>query len=536
MRRVCWALVALVVCVAGVVGRAQVGGGPAAERALTRRLTGVLEEGLGCSGPGERALVYGGLRELRDPALVPFFVHLAIGQSATAQEVTGIWALSDLEPGRGADLLMVRQIADPVRRGEVVLEAASAGLLDKDAIGEVCAWTDLPVGVLVELSAKLAGEGLAVDAEPLRGLLDHTDAVLAILSAAVLKQSVGDASAERVLRTRAGALLAGPSGAVRHVARVLGVNRVTAGSGVLRVLHGELVQKDAVLADEVLVGLLMAAPKDPGVAELVVARLNELGGKPEQVVFARGLLEAGLVVGEMMPKEVPWALSRAKDALLSAMGRALWSVSRGDGSGGAQIAALARGYPDAWTLGWALRVAKIRHWEDAVGIRVAVLDGALGVGPAGRAAVEVPAIRAVQELAKEDLAQIGSTLDGALGKGDGWACGVVLEGLLRGIAAGDASGVAGLVQGVGRGAKPAGKWPDTRCAALADLVVARGKPGGEVELRQALTELALGPEGAGLPRALRARGAWLALRGWGQDRVVLARVLGEAQAGDESGR
>ncbi|MFO0491975.1 MAG: hypothetical protein ACK51T_06015, partial [bacterium] len=130
MRRVCWALVALVVCVAGVVGRAQVGGGPAAERALTRRLTGVLEEGLGCSGPGERALVYDGLRELRDPALVPFFVHLAIGQSATAQEVTGIWALSDLEPGRGADLLMVRQIADPVRRGEVVLEAASAGLLD----------------------------------------------------------------------------------------------------------------------------------------------------------------------------------------------------------------------------------------------------------------------------------------------------------------------------------------------------------------------------------------------------------------------
>lgn len=506
--------------------RAEDGGGAAPARAWPDRsvsdaLTAILGRAVLSGNESERATAVAALRRLRDPALLPLFAHVLMGGGVSPQ-LHAMLGIAELDPTRGLDLLAVRQLPDASWRSIMVLEAAKAGLLDDNQLIEVGAWRDLEPGPRVQIAGRALRQGRGIDAEAIRPLLDDPSAEMALCAAVVVAQSAGDAAADRVMRTRWRSLVGTPE-ALRRVAVFVGANRLGAGAAMLGQIHADLLGKDTVLADDVLVAQLLAAPELTATTEKILVRLEKSTPVAERRSLAARLLDASLVLGDSMPQAIGEALAGDTEPTLAAAGSAVHALSIGCGSSGGALVRLAQ-RPDGPTLAWCLKAAEVRHWQDARSIRQAVLGTALGQTGVARAALEPVAADAAFDLAKSEPGVLTDELALAVTAGDALACRVLLDGLLR---CGRAESTA-VVTAFGLDAKPAGRWPDATCAALALMVAARSDPQGAGVLAERLKDLALGTGGAGLSTPIRVQAAWLALRASGEDRVALARVLGTA--------
>lgn len=567
---------------AGVSATGQVGGvmpvltPPSPERsaafdAQRRRLdalTDVLRRGLVTGPEGERASVLAGLRRLRDPALLPLFAHLSMCQGISGQ-LHGMLGMAELAQqsagarggvggaGGSVDLLSVRQLPDATWRSIMVLEASRAGLLEADGLVEVASWRDLEPEARLEVSARAVRLGRAIEADPLRALMEHQDPAIAFGAASVLLQATGEGAAEQVLRQRAPRLASvatSDPAAVRRVITLLKAHRLNSAGPALERLHGLVRSGDQTLADEVLVAWLVCAAERQVPTQAIMARLEPTVSLPLRRAMTIQLLEAALLLQDELPQAIGERLMADTDATISTMGRAIHTISIGCGSTGEAIVALVQMTQSdpgvrVMSVGWGLRASGQRHWQDARNIRAAVLGVGLGAtGGAGgeREMLGRLAADAASEIARDDPAALTEELALAVQARDARACGIILDGLLRS----GRSEASEVVRGFGleaagtggAGGAGVGRWPDEVTAAMAVLIAVRAEPQRAGELAERLAGLATGggarasDQGGDLPEALRVQAAWLALRAWEEDRVALARILAEAQTAPASGR
>ncbi|HZW05650.1 MAG TPA: hypothetical protein VFF65_00890, partial [Phycisphaerales bacterium] len=240
--------------------------------------------------------------------------------------------------------------------------------------------------------------------------------------------------------------------------------------------------------------------------------------------FAVRLLDVVQRLGDRTPAPVVREMATDPDTLIKAIAAAAEAISRGENVGAAVGALARRGDPAA--VGWALRFASERHWQDARTIRAAIIDG-VARRPTGAAVdprlLEM-AVVAAAALCDDDPRSLDRPLAEALSAGDGPLARIVLEGALRS----RNEGAGALVRQGAFDVRPAGPWPTNDAAALALLVSVRHAEftADPAERIARLSAIARSERGA-LSGVIRAQAAWLALRESGEDRVALTRILSD---------
>lgn len=106
------------------------------------------------------------LRQLRDPALRPYFYELARSDQAALQ-IHGLLGVAELDEATGIDLAMLAQIEQPEVQGEVVTAALDGELLTPEQANQIVAWPGLNDGVKILIAASMFGD-VTVEREALR--------------------------------------------------------------------------------------------------------------------------------------------------------------------------------------------------------------------------------------------------------------------------------------------------------------------------------------------------------------------------------
>jgi hypothetical protein len=195
-------------------------------------------------------------------------------------------------------------------------------------------------------------------------------------------------------------------------------------------------------------------------------------------------------------------------------GLAMAAGEPGEGRVGPILDLVEQGHPQ--TVAWALRAAHLLTAEETRAVRLATLEAARARGASAQALYAL-ATEAAASLADNDPALLEARLSAAMHEGDARLAEALLAGALR--STNPAAGT--LAEGR--------EWPQGTLAALAALVAARhgiyeeGVDGAE---SRNLAAVALGR--GMLPDAFRLQAAWLAIKGSGQEQIVIARVLAEA--------
>jgi hypothetical protein len=517
-------------------------------------LAAVLRAELLSDNESRRTSALAGLRRLRDPSLRPLMAMLSL-TNRPALQLHGMLGLAELDArqtggGLGRlDLLAVRQLPAGVWRSAVVQEAFGAGLLDDQQVLEVLAWADLEPDVYVALAARAVLGNQALDPARLEQLLDDPDAYVSAMSAVVLVQmdvaGTATITARRVLRSRTVELcdaLDAPDQAtvsdaavparanravLRRVLRQLSTTPLTAGAlllerltpaGAAAPVRARTAGDQALLLRIALVRL-QCAPGDTSAAEQVASLLRDAPATTRQEA-GKGLLEVALDVAARSRAAVdPAPMQSLVDALTSqsttdlrALGMATGAVLAGAGSSAEPLLALARS-DDPSLRQLALRCAPLRAHDDARAIRLIALE-------AGERAGDARLLLAVgTELAPREPGEVARALERARLRAQPDSCAALLDALLRSGGESTPGALSALPL------LDPGAWPGQDAPTLAMLTALRH---GVATASDATTleRLRLTAADTSLDPVLRVQASWLALRALGEDRIVLARLLG----------
>lgn len=494
---------------------------------VVSELTSLLRARIGDRDLRRRDRTLKGLREVRDPAMLPFFAQLSINPSSQLR-AHGLLGLAELEPQRGLDLLAVSRISDQRLQGVIVSEAVAAGLVGDETRSELTSWASLPKRVRLDLAAACASRSRPFDVNGIQAMLSSTDVFTAVAAAVVLKQ-VGAAmvASDMAIRTRAAGLAQGDGAPAAELADFVVDHNLTSAGAALQTAAGSL--NPGAAFDAVSAAILLTTPDSPAAVSAALARLDIAVPLAERTAFAVRLLDVMMRLGKRTPRAVLAEMGSDPDPLIKAIAQVGEAFQSGEGVGAAGAALARRGNPP--TVAWALRCAAERHWQDAGLIRSAVIEGVAKRSPGSAIEPQLAemATVAAASLCDDDPRALDRPLAEALSAADGPLVRIILEGALRG----SNSGCGALVRQGAFEPRPAGPWPSAEAAALALLVAVRHQEftAVPVERIERLTAIARGEMGgSGLSPVVRAQAAWLALRDSGEDRVALTRILSDLPA------
>jgi hypothetical protein len=491
---------------------------------VVSELTSLLRARIGDRDLRERDRTLKGLREVRDPAMLPFFAQLSINPSPQLR-AHGLLGLAELEPKRGLDLLAVSRITDSRLQGVVVSEAVAAGLVGDDTRSELTSWASLPIRVRLDLAAACAARSRPFDVAGIQGMLTSTDGFTSVAAAVVLKQAgAAMIASDMAIRTRAAGLAQVDGAPAAELAEFVVEHNLTSAGPALDTVA--VLLKPGAAFDAVAAARLLTKPDSAAAVSAAISRLDITVPLPERTAFAVRLLDVSMRLGKRTPRAVLAEMESDPDPLIKAIAQVGEAFQKDEGVGAAAAALARRG--NLPTVAWALRCAAERHWQDAGLIRVAVIQAVAKRTPGSAIEPQLAemATAAAASLCDDDPRALDRPLAEALSAADGPLVRIILEGALRGTH--DGSGA--LVRQGTFEPRPAGPWPSAETASLALLVAVRHQEftAVPVERIERLTAIARGEMGgSGLSSVVRAQAAWLALRDSGEDRVALTRILSD---------
>lgn len=134
------------------------------------------------------------LRDLRDPAMKPFFQSLVQADHWTIQ-LDAILGLAELGGENHVDAFLLGRLREERDRADAVRIALEMGMLDRDQIEKILAWDDLPSLARVVLLAELRRLGGTPDPALLQRLVTNPDPAIAGLAACIAAQCAAPAAA-----------------------------------------------------------------------------------------------------------------------------------------------------------------------------------------------------------------------------------------------------------------------------------------------------------------------------------------------------
>jgi hypothetical protein len=514
------ALAALV----GDEGRAVAGMGGLAARSIdTERLVQYLRSTLVNGSIRDRVELMRGLAVLRDPALRPLFAQLADSPWLEVR-MQAILAGAELEPERGIDLLAVQRLTDRREQAELIAAAVGRDLLAPGQLEDLARWQDLDPRLTVSIAGLLTTTGTPPAPQRVRAILDDAtlDVELRLHAALVLIQQ-GDNTVQslatdlfsRVLKqegTRGDDAVSGVFARIRR-------QRLSASLPLLMLSRSEL-RGRPLLRFEALATMLAVACDQPAVIEETRRELDFKGETPadrqgHRVRVALAMLEPAVTSPRAITPAYLDLLKDDTDPMISAIRGVLVAAANGKELGAA-AAELAR-QRHVGALNWTLRLAKQCAWQDAMQIRLAVVEQSWA---SANATVVQTGIQAASGVFDSDPAPLRSRLEAALRAGETPLVSMLLAGALRSSNR-EATSVLSLVGPQGGAAA----WPDRSTGALADLVAARhAAADGAVRVpAERLEKIAYGD--GDLPTPMRLQAAWLAIKAHGQERLALAKLM-----------
>ena len=137
---------------------------------------------------GEHLANLSALRNLRDPALKPFFYKLAQHNNWPIQ-VHAVLGLSELADNGLVDPWLIQQVA-PLAREQLIIQSLRDDLLSVEDMQSLLDWSLLEPSSSVLLTAELHSKGIAPSVERLEQLVNNSDLGIATV-AALLSENAG---------------------------------------------------------------------------------------------------------------------------------------------------------------------------------------------------------------------------------------------------------------------------------------------------------------------------------------------------------
>ncbi len=479
---------------------AQTGAGddaPSVRERLTSQLTRVVRHS---DQPAIEPAILA-LRTLEDPRLRPLFAHLTT-RPAVASRVHGWLGLAELDADEELNVELVRRAPEPEVRAMALGAAIRQGVMGEDGIRAALEWPDLEPSLKLLLASRLMRETGELDVQRVEEILEETPAESVnarVLGELLLAHERGQREAEGAWAVieRTGPLGAGPGLAIAlaHIR----TEELTGVAGFAERAFREA-EPGSTLSLEALRTLLAV---DPAAG---VTRWREAWEAAEGLADR---IRVGLVLLERAAS-VPASCFdplAGSPGLLGEIGRAGRALA--DRSGlEAVVALLSRSHSPSIAATFSALGAL--DDEELAG----VLERMLGIWIERLEPGESPpasmfeAARVLADLSPEAMV---APIRSAAAEGRTRLTQALLVALLE-----------------AEPAKPwegelAPEWPDRRSRVLATLALARvGEPLSE-EQTALVESAAMG--GEGLPGALKALAAWLALRERGEEGAALAEAL-----------
>lgn len=468
------------------------------------------------------------LRRVKDPALVPLFAKVA-GSTLPGQHQHGMLGFAELAGGKGLDLLLLRKIERPSDRAAVIHAAMDLRVVTPNQAEDLARWQDLDPATIVAVAAYLRDHGRAYPESRARDLSLSADPGLAIGGALALALcsatdreglSIVERRTRDLFRNEQRATLLGLIEACRRgdvqAARALCTE-------VLSRVHG-----DPLLRDEAARLMLRLRPGDRIAGQQVKAGLSSGQDLGQRLRAALTVLETAAVHSRPLPgyndpdRDRPSdaftdLMTGDADALVQAIGRAARALAETPATAAGPLSALI-------AMGHGPSIERLLECEGRLPTqaRLAMLCAAVNAAKVGEGGeFQEWALVAADRLARLDTNELGLLIESACidGRPEVAAAGLIgawRSGLPK------AAALAGRMAMEGMGA-----WPEGVCRDVAALVRASAAVRSEAAVTPDLAArlgAAATTEGR-LPWSLRPAAAWLALRGQGQDRGIMARML-----------
>lgn len=477
----------------------------AAVDASTESALFLLERSTRVSRAGEHHVLQRSLRQLRDPALQPFFSYLADADHADLQ-IHGILGLAESSEKRQVDLVRIAAIKSPAIQADLISHAMDNELLSIEQALQMLHWEEgLDLAVKVLIAAHLIGEG-AFDQQQIIAEAATSESLPRRSLAALLMLQTGDPGGEAML-----AELDASEGEAREQVRGMLLRTASkfdfdrCGSWAFGVAQDPRSDAKVALAS-LHVALKFGAD---GAVELWQKKFRNAGGVGAQARL--GLM--ALQLSDRLPAPAGGPLRTSKEPLIKQIGKTMAAIQSGVAIADEVIALIRLGHPR--TAEWALRYAneKAGH-ADAVRILATLIAG-VEVGDARNLDVRLDhAMAATQMLFEKDPDAASTVLQPILESPE--TNQVLKQGVLFGLIRCDVDSDAHLV------IAPIETFGRPRTRGLALLLLA--KHSDQLTAKQ-LDRLGLLVRGGGMRGPLRVQAAWRYLRMTDQTDMALARVM-----------
>lgn len=134
---------------------------------------------------GQHNTLLQALRHLGDPALAPFFAHLA-GQEHASLRIHGLLGQAAVSDSQRLTLEQLAPLTDAAVQARLVSAALNDDLLPAGHMKQMLTWSELDPGVKVVLAADLIAQGGFESPDVLRDAIDDTNAARRALAALLL--------------------------------------------------------------------------------------------------------------------------------------------------------------------------------------------------------------------------------------------------------------------------------------------------------------------------------------------------------------
>ncbi len=111
---------------------------------------------------GRHNILLRALRQLKDPALEPFFTQL-VQKHHPVLKIHGVLGLAEISSNQRIDLALLADLKDPLTQAQLVSSALEADLLDADQCKQLLQWPDLDAAVKTIVVGKLMADGKLQD-------------------------------------------------------------------------------------------------------------------------------------------------------------------------------------------------------------------------------------------------------------------------------------------------------------------------------------------------------------------------------------
>ncbi|TVQ64272.1 MAG: hypothetical protein EA379_02225 [Phycisphaerales bacterium] len=457
-------------------------------------------------GPEERAdAALLALRQLRDPALRPFFAQLA-ASDRDDHRLHGVLGVGELEQPPALDLFLVSQLNDAAEQTALISSARNHGMLADDAVEELLARPGLPPVLEAYLHLLNARKGEPATEARLRALLD-AESLLTSGRAALLLHDAGQSELASPVLERI--MLDDSTRGEWRIALLLQDIRTSDLSSAAGLAHRayDKWSENGALRSEALFTLMSVAP------ETGTPLWADAYGASDDLARRLRLALIALEAHQHTPDTIFSTLASQTDqSLLSTIGKAGLALREEGRARVEPLLALAR---TRYTPGIAWLVAVSAELPDDEAVELLTELSGLPLS-SERLGVELmdQAVVAASRLAARDPAVFANLLrDSETEQRDAHRLALLL-GLLRDVNA-------PRPEDVLESYSP----PDAESRALTALLHAQREGALSEDRLDRLRRVAFG--WGGLSHARRVQAAWMLLRREGHDRAAIARILTE---------